>query len=91
MIFPQLVFILQYERDGYLVVEDVFDAAKVKELSDAADDFVKRLSIIYTWYENMLVRRGRKENYSRALILRKRGDRTQGARKGFQQSRLLKS
>ncbi|CAH3123324.1 unnamed protein product [Pocillopora meandrina] len=33
---------LKYERDGYLVVEDVFDAAKVKELSDAADDFVKR-------------------------------------------------
>lgn len=33
---------LQYEKDGYLVIEDVFDAAKVKKLSEAADEFVLR-------------------------------------------------
>lgn len=33
---------LKYEKDGYLVIEDVFDAAKVKKLSEAADEFVLR-------------------------------------------------
>lgn len=33
---------LQYEKDGYLVIEDVFDTDKLRKLSEAANEFVRR-------------------------------------------------
>ena len=32
----------QYEKDGYLVIEDVFDTDKLRKLFEAANEFVSR-------------------------------------------------